>query len=280
MKAQLSNILAEIANSVGPGAPILIHSDLFLIGPLDKGRPPRAICGDYEQLLDEAFGDRPYLIPTFNYDFPRTGLYDLATTPPQVGVLPRHYAAKYPDCRTRTPVFNFVLRGTGWPSSLLEPSRNAFGDDSIFAWLRRERGAVVFLGAGVEANTFLHHVEHLADVPYRYLKTFRGQLRDGQGERPVEVSFHVRPRDVAEWKLSEIIERPALMAANVLRRRQLASGGCVEWFRAEDYVTYLTGLAGANPLTLLSPETLGAVTDLFNLYGYPLTFEAVEAKQQ
>lgn len=206
-----------------PG-PVLVHTDLFRM---------RMACQPFEELLYELFPNRPILIPTFNYDFCRTGLYDRRESPSQVGAFTDHVRRKYPHYRTLTPVFNFcVLQNNGLS---LEPAENCFGEHSLFAELVRRDGYVFFLGAPFSSNTFLHHIEEVADVSYRHHKRFDGAVIDGDQRRPVSLVYRVRPltagsEGVYDWKRLE----DDLMARGILSRRGLQG----LFFRARDLFDY------------------------------------------
>ena len=52
-------------------------------------------------------GERALFLPVFNYDYPRSRVYDVAQAPSQVGVLTEHARQNMPGVRCGPPIFNF-----------------------------------------------------------------------------------------------------------------------------------------------------------------------------
>ena len=86
-KKDLLLSLQKVVDQLEPNLPILIHSDISKVGIIDKIKSPNEMGQDYEDVFDEVFHSRPYLIPTFNYNFCKTGTYDLSKDFGQVGAL-------------------------------------------------------------------------------------------------------------------------------------------------------------------------------------------------
>jgi len=189
---KLRDDLKTIQKKISSG-PVLLHTDLLQIGLVADPSNRTQFCMTYEAILDEVFGQQGYLIPTFNYDYCRTAVYDVVETPSEVGALTDYYRRNYPGCRTRTPIFHFCIRHHR--GFTLETHTNCFDDQSTFGELVRAGGAVLFLGAPLNANTFVHHVEELSKVPYRFHKTFSGTVVWGQTSYPTQLTYRVRPMD-------------------------------------------------------------------------------------
>lgn len=195
-RESLHTALQEVSASFAPG-PLLLHIDLFRLGVFENWRDSDRMCVAFEDLLMCLFPERSLLIPTFNYDFCTTGLYDRRYSPSQVGVLTDYFRRRYPERRSLTPIFNFCVLG---PHSLpLGASANCFGGKSLFADLVRQDGNIGFLGAAFHTNTFLHHVEESCDVSYRQIKRFLGRIVDGEDSREVTLDYRVRPLD-SQWQ--------------------------------------------------------------------------------
>ena len=148
------------------------------------------INGAFSQLLTVGMG-REILLPAFNYDFTKTKKFNVELDLPQVGRIPREAAHESGWHRSLTPVYSF-LSNQNRPSQYLEP----FSENSIFADLVSNEGEIILLGVGCERLTFLHHVEHVFRVPYRYEKSFIGEVIDGNNASSVTVKFHVRPQEL------------------------------------------------------------------------------------
>ena len=148
------------------------------------------IQGAFNKLFSIGMG-REILLPAFNYDFTKTLKFDVELDLPQVGRIPREATNKSGWHRSLTPVYSF-LSNQSRPPAYLEP----FSENSLFADLVSNEGEIILLGVGCERLTFLHHVEHVIGVPYRYEKSFDGKVTQGKNESSFEVKFHVRPHEL------------------------------------------------------------------------------------
>lgn len=149
--------------------------------------------------LQEAVGGRSLWVPTYNYDYCRTGLYDVSDDPAQLGALPEFFRTKKAGWRSDTPVFS--VAGTGMaPSSIPGDIVDPFGERSEFHQLCKRRGLLLFYGVAF-SPTHTHYVERTATPVgplYRYDKFFSGRIKySATKERVVSLKYHVAPRGVA-----------------------------------------------------------------------------------
>ena len=173
---------------------ILVHSNL---GALIRDRlPQRGNSHDFRnRCLEAAFNrlselsnDREILLPAFNYKFTSTRIFNPEEDLPEVGKIPEHAMIELRWARSVTPVFSFLSNLTT-PSHFLRP----FSGESVFAEVASHGGDIMLVGVGFDKFTFIHHVEDLSGIPYRYPKLFSGQLVEKEQVGPISVEFHVRP---------------------------------------------------------------------------------------
>jgi hypothetical protein len=189
-----------------------------------------------------------------------------------VGALGRHVAGCYAALRSRTPVFNFgIFEDDGFDPG---PDPVPFGPDGIFARLHERNALVVFLGAGMIANTFIHHVEERLDIGYRYGKAFPGEIATPDGAQPVTLSFRVRPRRPYAVEYGDLGEA-ALEAAGLLRRAPVGLGTALA-FQAQDYLRVVGAAMARDELHMLTPRSAAVTRELYREFGRPLTLERLE----
>jgi aminoglycoside 3-N-acetyltransferase len=269
---QIRKELAAAFEGLG-GGPLILHSDLVKIGFVRKGRSIHEQLTDWFHRIREAAAGRTLLFPTFNYDYARNGAYRPRTDPGQVGVLGEHVRQLHPDQRTLTPIFNFVVvDGSGLS---LAPVENPFSQESTFGVVRRAGGCVAFLGASFGANTFIHHVEEAAEVPYRYLKPFPGVIDLDDSLRAITLWYRVRPpnSDAVEYDWRRLSED--LQARGTLRRFPLGNGW-LDLYRMDELFDYWIGCLRLEESYLLTESSKARVQGLYGRYGRPLSFKAVE----
>ena len=263
--------LRAVLDRTAADAPVLIHSDLMRLGMPEGATTRSAVAEAWLAIFREAAGGRPLLIPTFNYDFTGTRLYDPAAAPGQVGTLSAHCSEHHVALRTLTPIFNFCVFGEGFPRA---PAAHPFGPESAFAALHERDGTLLFLGAGLIANTFVHYVETAAEIGYRYLKPFPGHVVDGDRRLAVDFAFPVRPRTPGAVAYGDLGEA-ALRATGLLADFPigLAQGMAVG---ARAYHDRMRQVLAADELALLTPEARAITEGLYRTHGRPLTLRHLE----
>lgn len=186
--------IAQLIQSQGAG-PVFVHSDPFRAARLVKPvRDRAAFLDSHITMLRESAEGRSLWLPAFNYDFPRSRVFDVRVSESQLGPIPERFRVSHAEWRTPIPMFS--IAGTGpelqprWGSGT-----DPFGADSIFASLVNGNGVVLYYGDTFHYNTLVHYAERLAGGPvYRYDKLFPGTviLSDGTSVEG-SLDYHVRP---------------------------------------------------------------------------------------
>jgi aminoglycoside 3-N-acetyltransferase len=88
----------------------------------------------------------------------------------------------YPGSRVNSHVARFVFWGKQTDHLLArQPWNYAFGSDSPLEGFLRLDGKIVLLGSDHDAVTFLHYVEHIADIPGKRIARFQVPVMDNGG---------------------------------------------------------------------------------------------------
>lgn len=252
---------------------IVMHTDLFRIRFAERGVPIQQQLENLLSMIKNAAAGRPLLFPTFNYDFCRNGVYDVNNDPCQVGTFNEFIRQQNSGERTHTPVFNFyIINNNGFSC---EPALNPFAANSTFAEMVKKRAEITFLGATFAANTFIHHVEEVMNIGYRYIKKFTGIIRCQTEEKNIKFEFRVRPTHEGavdyDWlRLEKDLEENAML------RKYPVAGGYLLSFSAPRLLEYWQEKLRTDELYLLTPSSRQKILELYNEYGKPLCFEKVE----
>jgi len=190
----IAAMIGELIAHMGTG-PVFTHSDPFRAARLVAPSRDRAAYLDaHLTLLKDATAGRELWIPTFNYDFPRTRVYDVTQSPSELGPLPERFRIHAADWRTQVPIFSTAGVGAEPPVKWGEET-DPFGNDSIFAQLVERDGVVLYYGETFHYNTLVHYAERIrGGPPYRYDKVFPGTVIVAD-ETVITGSliYHVRP---------------------------------------------------------------------------------------
>ena len=172
---------------------VLIHSDiknLFLFEFKSKSD----FLEKHLRNINDIFYEFNIWMPSFNYDFTKTGIYNVKEDKCQVGVLNNYYRSSC-DWRTTTPVFNFY--GTGkYPINKIhsENNINPFLYGSEFHYLYESNSLYCHYGSNISHSTLLHYVENISEnLLYRYSKKFHGVIKDKGFTAKVVLDYHVTP---------------------------------------------------------------------------------------
>ena len=187
-------MIADLLQSIGSG-PVFVHSDPFRAARMVRPvRDRNAYLDSHIAVLRDAARERSLWLPAFNYDFPRTFLFDVNASESQLGPIPERFRMSAADWRTPIPIFSIAGIGRN-PQPRWGPGTDPFGDDSIFAELVRGDGVILYYGDTFHYNTLVHYSERVSGGPvYRYDKLFPGKVVMADGST-VEGSldYHVRP---------------------------------------------------------------------------------------
>jgi aminoglycoside 3-N-acetyltransferase len=188
---------ARIRAGIGAAGsgPVFVHSDPFRAARLVKPvRDRDAYLDAHIVLLREAAGERWLWLPAFNYDFPRTRVFDVRASESQLGPLPERFRTTVAEWRTPIPLFSVAGTG-GKPSQSWGDMTDPFGRGSMFDELVAADGVVLYYGETFHYNTLVHFAEREAGGPvYRYDKIFPGRVIDADGTESIgSLNYHVRP---------------------------------------------------------------------------------------
>ena len=249
-----------------PG-PALVHSDLFRTsGAVSGTTDRRGLLEAHAALILQCADHRPVWMPTFNYDFLRTGSFALHQDVSQAGALTEYFRTEKASWRTPVPVFSVSDTGH-MPAVNSGPRIDPFGPDSIFARLDEQNGSILFYGAGIESCTFVHHAERVAGGPvYRYDKSFFGDVT-GVALGRAELIYHVRPLgrhlDYDWLRLDRELVEHGLLQRFVSRRFTVAS------IDAAALRSFWCERIAADPLYLLDEESRAWVETRLDELGRP-----------
>ena len=174
--------------------PVFIHSDLLKASLFVKPTINReTTLVKHLQFLGNLFEDRKLWFPCFNYQFPKTRIYDVKNSICELGPLPEYYRCNVATWRTIDPIFSACGVDENPCDEIPHKEMNAFDEASIFAKLVKQNGIVFFYGASFSSATIIHHIEYIIKPLYRYNKVFSGMIIAGNVKHSIKYNYHVRP---------------------------------------------------------------------------------------
>ena len=198
LKSSITTAL-KILNERSRDRPILLHTDLgFIFRKYAESYSKRETSKDFCDALRHQLSASNIFIPTYNYNFCSNLCFKPFEDESDLGALSNYVLSEFISSRTIVPIYSHCdIAGKTPESDLVFNNKCAFGKSSFFDWFTQHDGIVVFWGCSPqESNTFLHHIERLCCVPYRYEKKFDGIISTPTKISEVEFISYVRPIDI------------------------------------------------------------------------------------
>lgn len=177
----------EIPNRIGlrPGDCVYLSSDLMALALTVKKNGENFCMDEFiNAFLEQITQTGTLMIPTFHFDFSNKGVYDYRNTPSSTGALGNVALKREDFCRTKHPMHSFAVWGKDQELLCGMQNLNSFGKDSPFGYMHENNVIQIMLGTDYQRSmTFVHYVENMAKVPYRFYKEFTGEYVDERGER-------------------------------------------------------------------------------------------------
>ncbi len=189
-KKNFVNALKEVG--VNKGDIIMVHSSISSFGKLGTFEKDFLLQSLIDSLKESVGNKGIIIMPTFTYSFFKNEPYDVKNSKSTVGVL-TEYFRKQPDVnRTIHPTHSVAICGRH-KDMLLNIGKDSFDKASIFGKLHQMNGKIVFLGVPFhKACTFIHYIEQIHGVPYRYMKKIEGKIINGNKKYEDEFDFYYK----------------------------------------------------------------------------------------
>ena len=234
---------------------VLIHSEirnLFLF----KFNSKTDILEKHLRNINDIFSEFNIWMPTFNYDFTKTGVYNIKDDKSQVGVL-SDYFRSFCDWRTTTPVFNFCGNGE-YPIDKIHSKHiiNPFSHGSEFYYLYESNSLHCHYGSDISHSTLFHYIENISNkLLYRYSKIFNGIVNDNGIITKVVLDYHVRPlKHRVEYDWSKI-HRDLLNENLIFEYKIFGNVNYITLFSVKNVSDYWISRLNKNPFYFLNEES-------------------------
>jgi aminoglycoside 3-N-acetyltransferase len=134
----------------------------------------------YEAL--QALNVGTIVLPAFTFSFCNNEIYDMKNSRTLMGALNEYIRIQPGVVRTRDPLLSMIIFGK--EKNMFENiGKSSLGKDSAYDILHKhENVKFLFFGAEIgECFTFVHYVEEMLKVPYRFHMAFTGDIIDTSG---------------------------------------------------------------------------------------------------
>ncbi|MBK9292970.1 MAG: AAC(3) family N-acetyltransferase [Oligoflexia bacterium] len=231
---------------------ILIYSGIWTFGHRFK-LPPTEVANSILNGIEEVVGPhKTIMLPTYTYVYNKLRKYDVLKTTPETGILPKLFLKRRSVQRTKSAISSFAVKGPLTETLVPIMGESIWGKGSLLEWMEKQNIRIITLGLPWALSCgYLHRIEEVAQVPYRYYKKFPGKYVNEKGiESDWAETMYVRPLNVPslfKWNIvSDLMER----------REQLLSGSepgiKIESCLSQDLMKAGLDLVASDPYALVS----------------------------
>lgn len=205
-KEQLKAQLAQMG--ILPTDTVLIHTSMKAIGQVEGG--PDGVIDAFCQYLTEGL----LLVPTHTWEevTPDNPYYDVNTSIPNIGIIPRTAAFRKDGFRSLHPTHSLWAWGRG-AEAFVRGEENALSPTPRdFCWDRVAdvKAKILLIGVGNDKNTFIHSIEERLALPDRISnKPYDITIKDYEGREvthPFYQQYCSKTEDIS-WFFG-IFEKP------------------------------------------------------------------------
>jgi aminoglycoside N3'-acetyltransferase len=224
------------------------------MGPVEAPARREAVLEFYFGALREVLGpDGTISVFTATYSLGRSGdPFIREQTPSELGVFSEFIREQPGAVRSIHPLASLAACGPRAAELCGAPHREGFGYDSPWGRLHRANAAIVSVGIGLDqaaGTSFVHYVERLYGVPYRYTKILSTPVFANGKAVPGPFTLAVRYLDfgIENWTAPF---KQQLVASAQARWRPLGASG-VFLARANDFTDECVRRLNDDPWCLL-----------------------------
>lgn len=218
------------------GDTLLVHSDTDILASLLPGADTLECFRLLETALTKSVGQGgTILVPTFTYSFCHGRSFDPAKRNSATGLFTNYFRRRENSYRSHHPVFSFAAMGAKAREMTENVSESGFGIGSVFDRMMKIGGKIVCFNVRFqECCTFVHHIEEMHGVDYRYFKTFEGKMILDRIEQNVRAVNYVRDldRDVNSDfdRFAELLENQKVLTSAPISGGKILLYPCRETF--------------------------------------------------
>ena len=189
-KKDISNALRTVG--VKEGDILMVHSDIGSFGKLANADKEFLLHSLVESIQEVAGKEGTIIMPTFTYSFLKNEAFDVQKSKSATGTLTEYFRNQDGVQRTIHPTHSVAVAGNR-ARQIMDIGKGTFDKNSIFGKMHKFNGKILLFGVKFhKACTFIHYIEEMHQVPYRYMKKLRGKIIENSKEYEDKFFFYYR----------------------------------------------------------------------------------------
>lgn len=160
------------------GDTVFIHSNIGYYGRMENADSADKLCEQFFRALKETLGcEGTIVVPTFSYSFCHNEGYHVNSTISSCGMFSEFVRKQAEVIRSMDPNFSVAAWGTLKFYYTENCAHESFGKGSFWERFLEKNGKILCMNMDC-GSTFVHYVENMNQVEYRYNKAFNGEMWD------------------------------------------------------------------------------------------------------
>ena len=203
MAKKYSFSLSDISKALKEGGirekdNIWVFSSLGFLGKPEGAKTIEDVCRIFHTAIRDVIGEEGTIfVPTYSYTIGRNlanepVIFDPKSEPAQIGPFPEYFR-KLPNIfRSEDPMMPIAGEGPLAKKVLKEVPPNSYGHDSVYERLLEYPIKILTLGLGPNWIPFIHYLDWIHKVPFRFDKLFTGAINKSEKTEYVTWIYPVR----------------------------------------------------------------------------------------
>lgn len=184
---------ALLATGIQKGGVVFSHIGMGFLGYPKEGASLDSMFEVIYSALTEVLGENgTWLVPTYTYSFCRGESFDVQNSVSTTGYFTERFRKMSGVKRSIEPIFSAAGIGPKINRLFKNLPMDCFGKDCIYDRLMKINASICNIGVGFRYAAFIHYVEQAQAVPYRFKKTFSGEIINGDERKTTDIIYNVR----------------------------------------------------------------------------------------
>jgi aminoglycoside N3'-acetyltransferase len=178
---------------------VWVFSSLGFLGRPQGAKSIEDVCRIFYEAIREVIGEEgTIIVPTYSYTIGRNlasepVLYDPSKIKAEIGPFPEWFRKQKNVIRSLDPMMPIAGQGPLAKEILRNLPPNSYGHDSVYErLLYYPQTKILTLGLGPNWIPFIHYLDWLHKVPFRYDKLFTGAVKDKNQSKYINWIYPVR----------------------------------------------------------------------------------------
>ena len=191
-------VLALKEGGLKKGDNIWVFSSLGFLGRPQNAKNIEDVCKLFHSAIREVIGkEGTIFVPTYSYTIGKNlasepVIFDPEKEPAQIGPFPEYFRKLPSVVRSNDPMMPIAGKGPLAEKVLKEVPPNSYGHDSVYERLLEYQVKILTLGLGPNWIPFIHYLDWLHKVPFRFDKLFTGGVKKNKKIEYVNWIYPVR----------------------------------------------------------------------------------------